>query len=42
MVGSMARLQTRIPVINTIVAETLRQAADVLEASDDPIMAAMT
>ncbi len=40
MVGSMASIADPNTVINTIVAETLRQAADVLEASDDPIMAA--
>ncbi len=40
MVGSTASIADPNTVINTIVAETLRQAADVLEASDDPIMAA--
>ena len=33
MVGSMASIADPNTVINTIVAETLRQAADVLEAS---------
>ena len=40
MVGSTASIADPNTVLNTIVAETLRQAADVLEASDDPIMAA--
>lgn len=40
MVGSTASISDPNTVLNTIVAETLRQAADVLEASDDPIMAA--
>lgn len=40
MVGSTASIADPNTVLNTIVAETLSQAADVLEASDDPIMAA--
>lgn len=40
MVGSMASIADPNTVLNTIVAETLRQAADILEASDDVIMAA--
>lgn len=40
MVGSTASISDPNTVLNTIVAETLRQAADVLEVSDDPIMAA--
>ena len=40
MVGSTASIADSSTVINTIVAETFRQAADILEASDDPVMAA--
>ncbi|MDD3222254.1 MAG: glutamine synthetase type III [Clostridia bacterium] len=40
MVGSMASIADPNTVLNTIVAETLQEAAEVLEASDDPIMAA--
>ena len=40
MVGSTASIADSSTEINTIVAETFRQAADILEASDDPVMAA--
>lgn len=40
MVGSMASIADPNTVLNTIVAETLQEAAEILEASDDPIMAA--
>ena len=40
MVGSSASIADANIVLNTIVAETLRQAADILEAADDVEMAA--
>ena len=40
MVGSTASVADSSTVINTIAAEAFRQAADYLEASDDPVMAA--
>ena len=40
MVGSSASIADANIVLNTIVAETLRQAADILEASEDVEMAA--
>ena len=40
MVGSTASVADSSTVINTIAAESFRQAADILESSDDPVMAA--
>ena len=40
MVGSSASIADANIVLNTIVAETLRQAADILEVADDVEMAA--
>ena len=40
MVGSSASIASPNTILNTIIAETLSQAADIMEASDDSMMAA--